>query len=96
MISKTQTKPNTEKIILGIDPGTNVMGYGVIRVMGNKAELVVMGIIDMRKDNEKDILDIPEKYLKGVSFHYVEDVADVWKIRIPTMKRGRVHTNVTK
>ena len=38
-----------EKIILGIDPGTNVMGYGVIRVVGNKAQLVVMDIIDMRK-----------------------------------------------
>lgn len=41
-----------EKIILGIDPGTNVMGYGVIRVVGNKAQLVVMGIIDMRKEND--------------------------------------------
>ena len=30
-------KSNTEKIILGIDPGTNVMGYGVIRIIGNKA-----------------------------------------------------------
>ena len=45
-------KNNTEKIILGIDPGTNVMGYGVIRVMGNKAELVVMGVIDMRKEKD--------------------------------------------
>ncbi len=43
---------NTEKIILGIDPGTNVMGYGVIRVTGNKAELVVMGVIDMRKESD--------------------------------------------
>lgn len=42
-----------EKILLGIDPGTNVMGYGVLRVCGNKAELVVMGIIDMRR--EKDV-----------------------------------------
>ena len=42
-----------EKIILGIDPGTNVMGYGILRVRGNKAELVVMGVIDMRK--EKDV-----------------------------------------
>ena len=41
-----------EKIILGIDPGTNVMGYGVIRVVGNKAELVVMGVIDMRKEKD--------------------------------------------
>ena len=39
----------TEKIILGIDPGTNIMGYGVIRVVGNKASMIAMGIIDMRK-----------------------------------------------
>ena len=38
-----------ERILLGIDPGTNVMGYGILRVRGNKAELVVMGVIDMRK-----------------------------------------------
>ena len=43
---------NTEKIILGIDPGTNVMGYGVIKAVGNKAELVVMGVIDMRKESD--------------------------------------------
>ncbi len=42
-----------EKIILGIDPGTNVMGYGLLRVVGNKAQLIVMGVIDMRR--EKDI-----------------------------------------
>ena len=40
---------NAEKIILGIDPGTNVMGYGVIRVNGSKAGLIAMGVIDMRK-----------------------------------------------
>lgn len=38
-----------EKIILGIDPGTNVMGYGVLRANGNKAQLVAMGVIDMRR-----------------------------------------------
>ncbi len=42
-----------EKIILGIDPGTNVMGYGVLKVTGNKAQPVVMGVIDMR--NEPDV-----------------------------------------
>lgn len=39
----------TEKIILGIDPGTNVMGYGVLRTEGNKASMVSMGVIDLRK-----------------------------------------------
>ena len=38
-----------EKIILGIDPGTNVMGYGLIKVVGNKASMLAMGVIDMRK-----------------------------------------------
>ncbi len=38
-----------EKIILGIDPGTNVMGYGIIKVIGNKAQMVAMGVIDLRK-----------------------------------------------
>ena len=45
-----------EKIILGIDPGTNVMGYGVLKVEGKKASMVAMGVIDMRK--------IPDGYLK--------------------------------
>ncbi len=42
----------SEKIILGIDPGTNVMGYGIIKVVGNKAEMVAMGVIDMRRESD--------------------------------------------
>ena len=38
-----------EKIILGIDPGTNIMGYGLVKVDGNKASMLAMGVIDMRK-----------------------------------------------
>jgi crossover junction endodeoxyribonuclease RuvC len=38
-----------EKVILGIDPGTNIMGYGILRVVDGKAEMVTMGIIDLRK-----------------------------------------------
>ncbi|MGP1590419.1 MAG: crossover junction endodeoxyribonuclease RuvC [Prevotella sp.] len=40
---------DNERIILGVDPGTNIMGYGVIKVVSNKAEMIAMGIIDMRK-----------------------------------------------
>lgn len=42
----------TEKVIMGIDPGTNVMGYGVIKCLGQKAEMVAMGVIDMRKEED--------------------------------------------
>lgn len=41
-------KPVIEKIILGIDPGTNIMGYGVIKVTGTKANIIAMGVIDLR------------------------------------------------
>lgn len=43
---------NSEKIILGIDPGTNVMGYGLLKVTGNKAQMIAMGVIDMRKQSD--------------------------------------------
>ena len=42
----------TEKIILGIDPGTNVMGYGLLKVEGNKAQMMAMGVIDMRRESD--------------------------------------------
>ncbi len=38
-----------EKVILGIDPGTTIMGYGVLKVTAGKASMVTMGVIDLRK-----------------------------------------------
>ena len=46
---KTSTQEAKERIILGIDPGTNVLGYGVLKSVGNKAEMITMGVIDLRK-----------------------------------------------
>ncbi|MBO4907235.1 MAG: crossover junction endodeoxyribonuclease RuvC [Bacteroidaceae bacterium] len=37
-----------ERIILGIDPGTTIMGYGVLRVAGRRAAMETMGVIDLR------------------------------------------------
>ena len=62
-------KPVAEKIILGIDPGTNVMGYGVIKVEGTKASIVAMGVIDLRKEGDM--------YLKlGRIFQRVNGIID--------------------
>ncbi|MFN5331971.1 MAG: crossover junction endodeoxyribonuclease RuvC, partial [Bacteroidota bacterium] len=44
-----QGKSTTEKIILGIDPGTNVMGYGVILTEGKKFKLLQFGVIHLKK-----------------------------------------------
>ena len=36
-----------ERFIMGIDPGTNFMGYAIIKITGNrqKPELVVSGVL---------------------------------------------------
>ena len=39
----------TDKIVLGIDPGTNILGYGLIHIKGNKMELIVMGVLRLEK-----------------------------------------------
>ena len=55
----------------------------VLPVGGIKEKILAAkraGISDILlcKDNKKDIDEISEQYLKGVSFHYVENVGDVW------------------
>ena len=55
----------------------------VLPVGGIKEKILAAkraGITDivMCRENEKDINEIPDVYLKGVNFHYVENVQDVW------------------
>ncbi len=38
-----------EQIILGIDPGTTIMGYGLLKVTASDPELMVMGVLDLKK-----------------------------------------------
>ncbi|PCI98837.1 MAG: crossover junction endodeoxyribonuclease RuvC [Flavobacteriales bacterium] len=38
-----------DKIILGIDPGTNIMGYGILQIKNNKMSLIAMGSIELNK-----------------------------------------------
>jgi crossover junction endodeoxyribonuclease RuvC len=48
-MSKEDKKVPKEKIILGIDPGTNVMGYGLLLVEGNKYSVLQFGVIHLKK-----------------------------------------------
>ena len=59
----------------------------VLPVGGIKEKILAAkraGITDivMCQENEKDILEIPDMYLKGVNFHYVENVQDVWNFAL--------------
>lgn len=40
---------DAERIIIGIDPGTNVMGYGILRVVGKRPSMLAMGVIKLNK-----------------------------------------------
>ncbi|MCH7396793.1 crossover junction endodeoxyribonuclease RuvC [Belliella sp. R4-6] len=48
-MSKVEKKEGKEKIILGIDPGTNVMGYGLILIEGKKYSVIQFGVIHLKK-----------------------------------------------
>jgi len=65
-------KIEKERIILGIDPGTTVMGYGVLRVVGNRASYVTLGVINLKniknhyltlKKVFEEVTSLIEKYL---------------------------------
>ncbi len=60
-----------EKIILGIDPGTNVMGFGLIKVEGRLLSVLEIGVIELQKIADpytklqkiyKTLTEIVEKY----------------------------------
>lgn len=38
-----------ERIIIGIDPGTNVMGYGILGISKRKPQMIAMGVIQLSK-----------------------------------------------
>ncbi|MBQ0072835.1 MAG: endopeptidase La [Prevotella sp.] len=63
----------------------------VLPVGGIKEKILAAkraGITDIMlcSANKKDIDEIPEIYLKGVTFHYVEDVKDVWDFALTKEK----------
>lgn len=38
-----------DRIIIGIDPGTNVMGYGILGVKARKPAMIAMGVIQLSR-----------------------------------------------
>jgi len=58
-----------DKIILGIDPGTNIAGYGIIGLKNSNISLLSMGIFDLRKEPDHG------SKLKAI-FHKCTDLID--------------------
>lgn len=60
-----------ERIILGIDPGTQVMGYAILRVCAGRTEMMAMGTIDLKRQ--------PDAYLRlGHIFERVTHIIDTF------------------
>jgi len=65
------TPTQHDRIILGIDPGTNVLGYGIMVVTGKETQMLAMGVIDLRK--------VSDVYLKlGRIYERVMGVIDAF------------------
>lgn len=63
-----------DKIILGIDPGTNIMGYGLIHIQGKKMKLINLGVIKLDKlTNHADKLLRIQKKVDGLIMEYKPD-----------------------
>ena len=65
------------KIILGIDPGTLMMGYGIIEVCNNQIRLKEMNVLKLpgKKDNHERLQLIHQKILCLIEEHQPNEFA---------------------
>lgn len=70
-------KGNTEKIIMGVDPGTQVMGYGVISVKGQEIGLLQYGVIKLGKysTHELKLKKIFERIVQLIEEYMPDEMA---------------------
>lgn len=66
-----------EKIILGLDPGTNIMGYGIICIKGTAISLLQFGVIHLNKyaGHELKLKKIFERVSGLVDEYHPDEVA---------------------
>ncbi|MGB5317137.1 MAG: crossover junction endodeoxyribonuclease RuvC, partial [Robiginitalea sp.] len=72
------TKPvPSELIILGIDPGTTIMGFGVIRVRGKEMEFIQMNelVLSKYKDHFTKLKLIFDRTLELIDTHHPDEIA---------------------
>ena len=67
----------TDKIILGIDPGTTIMGYGLIHIKGKNMKLMQMGVLHLSKlsSHELKLKRIFERTLAMIDEYKPDELA---------------------
>ncbi len=66
-----------EKIILGIDPGTTIMGYGLIKIKSNQMEFLLLDELILKKytDHYTKLKIIFERTLQLIDAHHPDEIA---------------------
>jgi crossover junction endodeoxyribonuclease RuvC len=67
----------TERIILGIDPGTTILGYGIIKVEGKRMSLLTMGVLHLEKydDHHLKLQKIFERTIELIDGYHPDELA---------------------
>ncbi len=68
---------STEKIILGIDPGTTIMGFGLIKVVNKKMEFMLMNELLLKKydDHYVKLKLIFERTIELIDSYHPDEIA---------------------
>ena len=68
---------STEKIILGIDPGTTIMGFGLIKVVNKKMEFIQMNELMLKKydDHYVKLKLIFERTIELIDSYHPDEIA---------------------
>ncbi|RED45713.1 crossover junction endodeoxyribonuclease RuvC [Seonamhaeicola aphaedonensis] len=66
-----------EKIILGIDPGTTIMGFGLIKVIGKQMQFIQLNELDLKKYNDHylKLKLIFERTIELIDTHKPDEIA---------------------
>lgn len=67
----------TEKIILGIDPGTTIMGFGLIKIVGKKMEFLQLNELQLSKydDHYVRLRHIFERTIELIDSFHPDEIA---------------------
>ena len=67
----------TEKIILGIDPGTTIMGFGLIKVVGKQMQFLQLNELKLSKydDHYVRLKHIFERTIQLIDTFYPDEIA---------------------
>jgi len=66
-----------ERIILGIDPGTTIMGFGLIKVVGKTMQFMELNELDLKKydDHYLKLKLIFERTIELIDTHHPDEIA---------------------